>query len=161
MSTGAEGDHTSEGVHNLASSSCPIIMQEAYIGDQTTQWDQWISHFDSVAQINGWNEATKLLWLQVHLIGKAQTAWEQLNEDAKSTYDTAKKALHERFEPRSKQDLYAAKFNARKCLDKESWGDLADNLHSLADRAFPELGDQAREQLSPSHFLSLIEKPTI
>ena len=46
-------------------------------------------------------------------------------------------------------------------MDKESWGDLADNLHSLANRAFPKLGDEAREQLSLSRFLSLIEKPTI
>jgi len=136
-------------------------MPEAYNGDQTTRWDQWIAHFDSVAQINGWDEATKLLWLQVRLTGKVQTAWERLNQDAKSTYDAAKKALRERFEPRCKQDLYAAEFHARKHMDKESWGDLADNLHSLADRAFPDLDDKAREQLSLSRFLGLIDKPTI
>ena len=109
-------------------------MPEAYNGDQITRWDQWIAHFDSVAQINRWDEATKLLWLQVWLMGKAQTAWERLNQDAKSIYDAAKKALHEQFEPRCKQDLYAAEFHAREHMDKEPWGDLADNLHSLADR---------------------------
>ena len=165
MSTGSnsvvtgDGAQDQEGTRNPVSR--PLIMPEAYNGDQSTRWDQWIAHFDSVAQINGWNEGTKLLWLQVRLTGKAQTAWERLNQDAKSTYENAKIALRERFEPSCKQDLYAAEFHARKHLDKESWGDLADNLHSLADRAFPDLDDKAREQLSLSRFLSLIDKPTI
>jgi len=46
-------------------------------------------------------------------------------------------------------------------MEKESCGDLEDNLHSLADRKFPDLDYKAREQLSLSHFLSLIDEPTV
>ena len=38
---------------------------------------------------------------------------------------------------------------------------MADNLRGLADRAFPDLEEKAREQLSLDRFLSLIDKPTI
>jgi len=67
MSTGGEheGDRQQEGTGNLVNR--PVIMPEAYNRDQTTLWDQWIAHFDSVAKINGWDDATKLLWLQVRL----------------------------------------------------------------------------------------------
>ena len=44
-------------------------------------------------------------------------------------------------------------------MKKESWGDLEDNLHSFADRTFPDMDYKAREQLS--HFLSLIDEPTV
>ena len=151
------GDNHPDPVHtrNLVN-----IIPDAYNGDQSTCWGQWIAHFDS-GKINGWNEAMQLLWLQVHPTGKVQTAWEHLDQTAKSTYEDAKKALHERLEPSCKQDLYAAEFHARIHLEKESWDDLADNLNSLSDRAFPDLDDKARKQLSPIHFLSLIGKPTI
>jgi len=115
----------------------------------------------TMAKVNRWNEAMQLLWLQVHPTGKVQTAWERLDQTAKSTYEDAKKALREQLEPSCKQDLYTAEFHARKHLEKESWDDLADNLHSLSDGDFPDLDDKAREQLSLSRFLSLIGKPTI
>ena len=139
----------------------PIIMPDAYNGEPNCRWDQWIAHFESVAQINSWSDDVKTLWLQVRLTGKAQTAWERLDQTAKSTYSQAKAALRDRFEPSSKRDLYAAEFQARRRLERESWGDLADNLRGLADRAFPDLEDKAREQLSLNRFLSLIDKPTI
>ena len=139
----------------------PVITPEPYNGEASSRWDQWIAHFDSVAQINGWDDPAHLLWLQVRLTGKAQTAWECLSQDAKSTYAKATCALRQRFEPSSKRDLYAAEFQARKRREKESWGDLADDLRAISDRAFPDLEDKAREQLSLDRFLGLIEKPTI
>jgi len=40
-------------------------------------------------------------------------------------------------------------------------GELADDIRAIADRAFPDLDDQAREQLSLDRFLGLIEKSAI
>ena len=42
--------------------------------DSNSSVDDWVSHFDCVVAINGWNEAEKLLWLQAHVIGKAHVA---------------------------------------------------------------------------------------
>jgi len=39
--------------------------------------------------------------------------------------------------------------------------DLADDLRTIADCAFPDLEDKAREQLSLDRFLGLIDTPTI
>ena len=137
----------------------PVITPEPYNGEASSRWDQWIAHFDNVAQINGWDESARILWLQVRLIGKVQTAWERLSQEAKSTYEKATCALRQRFEPSSKRDLYAAEFQARKRREKESWGNLADDLRAISDRTFPDLEDKAREQLYLDRFLGLIEKP--
>ena len=38
---------------------------------------------------------------------------------------------------------------------------MADNLRLLADKAFPNLEDQAKEQLSLDRYLSLLDKPEL
>ena len=42
-----------------------------------------------------------------------------------------------------------------------AWGDLADNLRSLADNAFPDLDEAAKEKLSIDRFLGLLGKPDV
>ena len=137
----------------------PVITPDAFLGDGN--WDEWIEHFEGSAQVNGWDDATKLLWLRVRLTGRAQTAWKRLSTEAKSTYDGAKDALRKRFEPDSKREIHAAAFHARKRQPSEPWGDLADDLRLLAERAFPELQDEARKKLALDHYLSQIENSQI
>jgi len=41
------------------------------------------------------------------------------------------------------------------------WGNLADNLWTLAEWAFPELDKRAKQKLSVDHFLSLLNRPEV
>ena len=89
-------------------------MTEPYTGEG--DYTEWHDHFESVAAVNGWDDAVKLLWLRVRLTGRAQTAFKQLPEEAKEAYALASAALQERFEPASKRELHIAEFQARKKL---------------------------------------------
>ncbi|KAL5468842.1 hypothetical protein EMCRGX_G029965 [Ephydatia muelleri] len=60
----------------------------------------------------------------------------------------AKEALRIRFEPDNKRQRYAAEFHSRQRCDDEKWGDFADQLRCLADKAFPTLEEGARELLA-------------
>ena len=100
--------------------------------------------------MNGWDDATKLNWLPVRLTGKAQTG---LTAEAKADYKTAKDALEKRFEPSSKRERYAAEFRLRKKSSGEQLGDFADQLRTLANKAFPTLSDDAKELLTLDRFL--------
>ena len=137
----------------------PLITPDAYDGENT--WDEWIGHFNSVSRVKDWNNQAKLLWLKVRLVGKARKAWNQLTTEEKSTYNAAVGALCRRFEPESKRDLYAAEFQTCGKKLNESWGDLADNLQSLADKAFPDLDEAVKEKLSIDRFLRLLGKPDV
>jgi len=97
----------------------PVITFEAFCGEPTASWDEWIGHFESVARINGWDNETHLLWLEVRMTGKAQSAWRRLTPEVKAQYETTKAALQKRFEPESKRELYAVEFQTRKCRDGE------------------------------------------
>ena len=98
--------------------------------------------------MNGWDDSIKLNWLPVRLMGKAQTAWKRLSDEAKGDFQAAMDALRNRFEPSSKRERYAAEFRLRKRKKGEQWGDFADQLRCLADKAFPTHSEDAKEVLT-------------
>ena len=103
----------------------------------------------------------KLLWLRVRLTGRAQTAFKQLAGEARATYDNCKVALRERFEPASKKELYLAEFQTRSKRANEGWAAFAEDLKVLADKAFPQLQNDAKEQLALNHYLhGTADRPT-
>ena len=70
------------------------------------------------------------------------------------TYDNAKMALTERFEPASKRELYNADLKVRTKKHSEGWANFTEELHYLVDKAFPDLEADDREQLALRHYLS-------
>lgn len=137
----------------------PVITPDAFNGELS--WDEWIGHFESVARVNGWDDDTRLLWLEVRMTGKAQSAWRRISTEAKANYNTAKAALRKRFEPDCRRDLYVVEFQTRKRKGGEAWEEFADALRLLADKAFPDLEDKAKEQLSLDRFLASLDKPEL
>ena len=122
----------------------------------------WVDRlFGSVCRVNKWNNQAKLLWLEVKLVCKARKAWSWLTTEEKSTYNAAVAALRRCFKPKSKWDLYATEFQAYGKKLNESWGNLADNLQSLADKVFLDLDEAVKEKLSFDHFLGLLGKPNV
>ena len=122
--------------------------------DGNSSFDDWVSHFECVSAINGWNDDERLLWLRAHVIGKAHVAYSRFSHETRDSYVLSKAALRERFEPTSNKEFYKMEFRSRERQDTESWADFGDNLLLLVDRAFPDLSDDAREALALDRFLS-------
>ena len=136
----------------------PLIIPDPFSGtDSALGWDEWIDHFESVAEVNKWEEADKLLWLRVRLTGRAQKAFKGLSTDAKANYEACKRGLKERFEPATKKELYQAEFYARKKQKTEDWAAFAEDLELLAEKAFPALQEEAREHLTLTQYLGQLD----
>lgn len=135
----------------------PLVLPEPFNGDAS--WQQWRYHFDNVAVVNNWSDEDKLKWLKVRLIGRAQTAFQRLSAANQASFDLATKALKERFEPSSQKSRYQAELRTRKKKSAETWADLAEDLRLIADKAYPDLGDDARETLALNTFLAQIDNP--
>ena len=73
--------------------SRPLITPEPFSG--TGSFSDWVDHFEGVAAVNEWDDAAKLLWMRVRLVGRAQTAYGRLPDTSKTDYATLKKALKE------------------------------------------------------------------
>lgn len=164
----AEGDAAERpGSPELAAVSArllarPVVLPDTYSGEAgSCNWVDWIEHFENVAAVNGWDDAAKILWMRVRLTGKAQTALKRLPTAARESYAEARKALEKRFEPASKRDLYVSAFQTRRKKRTEGWEDLAEDLRTLSEKAYPQLAEEAREQLALYHFLSLLDDPQV
>ncbi|KRY61866.1 hypothetical protein T11_14355, partial [Trichinella zimbabwensis] len=50
-----------------------IAVPEQY--DGSSDWDEWLEHFEDAAAVNGWSEAEKLRWLPLSLSQKARSTF--------------------------------------------------------------------------------------
>ena len=93
-----------------------------------------------------------LLWISI---------FQHLLEVWKASFSTAKKALQERFEPKSRQSPYQAEFQTCTKCKSETWADFADDLKNLTDKAYLELEEAARERLAVNQYLQQLEHPQV
>ena len=117
----------------------PVATPELY--NSKGPFDESTDHFKSVTKLNGWKSDDMAKWLAVRLVGRA-IAYKRLSEETRENYENAKLALLRRFEPESKRSLYAAEFQASCKLSTEDWATFADDLKTLADKAFPDLPER-------------------
>ena len=140
----------------------PVVLPETFSGaEEGSTWTDWKFHFDNVATVNAWDEAAKLKWLKVRLTGRAQRAVQLLPAATVASLDLTVKALEERFEPAIKKNRYQAEFQSRKKKRTESWADFADDLKALADKGYPDLGDNGTELLAIQAYLQQLEPPQV
>ena len=153
------GDPGSSSTGTGTGTGRPLLTPEPFSGKGS--FTEWLQHFEGVAAINKWDDAAKLLWLRVRLVGGAQTAYGRLPTTARETYADLTKALKERFEPDAMKELYVAEFQTRKKAKTEGWAEFADHLKLLADKAFPDLEDKARECMALTQFMGQVDNPQV
>eukprot|EP00731_Ephydatia_muelleri_P028964 Em0020g608a len=71
------------------------------------------------------------------------------------------KALAKRFNPDSKREVYVAELHSRNRRKEKDWATYADILKGLADKAYPDLEEAARERLALNQFLGELDKPQV
>ena len=71
------------------------------------------------------------------------------------------KALKDKFEPEAMKEMYVAEFQVRKKARTRGWAEFANHLKLLADKAFPELENKAREYLALTQFTGQVDNPQV
>ena len=59
------------------------------------------------------------------------------------------------------KEMYVAEFQVRKKARTRGWAEFANHLKLLADKAFPELEDKAREYLALTQFTGQVDNPQV
>ena len=75
--------------------SLPVLTPDSCTREGS--WDNWLDHFQTVAEVNKYNNAAKLLWLQLCMTGRAQTALHSCQSSG-SQYPACIKGLRESFD---------------------------------------------------------------
>ena len=121
----------------------PVLLPEKFNGNQN--FNDWVSHFECTSKINWWNDDQKVLWLRVCMVEKAHVAYSRFSNEIQNSYSLMQVSLKDRFEPASKRDLYRVQLESRTKFEKENWANFGNDLCFLADKAYPELSDEAKE----------------
>ena len=123
-------------------------------------WSDYLRQFQKVADRNEWNDREKAAQLSMNVSGLARQAWADrpgqrvsVIPAAEVTYDALVTALTQRFKPEGQEETYKAEFSRSVRKAEETFLEFGYSLRRLANRAFPKLAHEAREDLVIDLFL--------
>ncbi|MEW8542943.1 MAG: retroviral-like aspartic protease family protein, partial [Candidatus Thiodiazotropha sp.] len=120
--------------------------------DGTGSWLDYKAHFDAVAEINGWDQTQKGLYLAVSLRGQAQGVFGNISTKSKD-YDKLVLALEERFAPPNQTELYRVQLRERRQTASETLSALGQEIRRLTNLAYPTAPCDVRETLAKEQFI--------
>ncbi|KAH3810426.1 hypothetical protein DPMN_138818 [Dreissena polymorpha] len=107
-----------------------------------------MSHFEDWAELSGWDDKSKCLFLASCLRGSARSFYISLPQSEKRDYFLLCRRLASRFSNSKHQNLWLLKFESRRRQRGESIAALADDLRQLAQRAYQNLDIHSQERLA-------------
>ncbi len=128
------------------------VMMKPATYDGTGSWTDYKAHFEACAEINGWSEQDKGLYVAVALRGQAQGVLSNLDTKTNS-YDELMTALQERFAPPNQTELYRAQLRERRQKASETLSELAQDIRRLTNFAYPTAPIDVRETLAKEQFV--------
>ena len=132
----------------------PVAVPEPFSSDENEDWLAWLNYFENHAQINGWEDKEKALWLSIRLKGNAQLVYQGLSKDEKKTYTDLTKALTERFAPAERSSVKKATLKARRRLPGETLVDFASAIRRLTAQAYGEKDLDLLDELARDYFVA-------
>ncbi|XP_033758158.1 paraneoplastic antigen Ma3-like [Pecten maximus] len=113
--------------------------------DGSTDFNDYIIHFEQVSNWNHWGNYEKAQQLAMSLRGAAQKILADLTMSQLGNYAQIKDILAERFAPPGRENAYRCQLKNRSYKEKESINSYGLELRRLAALSFPDMSPKARE----------------
>ena len=129
--------------------------------DGTGSWNDYRVQFELLAELNGWAETSKAIYLAASLRGPAQSVLGDLDEDRRRSYSALTAALGQRFGPENQTELFRVQLKNRLRRKDETLPELAQAIRRLTRQAYPSANYQLQETLSKEHFIDALNDTDI
>ena len=123
--------------------------------DGSGNWLDYKAHFDVCAELNGWTEKEKGMYLAVSLRGQAQGVFGNIVSKSHDFTELVK-ALENRFAPPNQTELYRVQLRERKQKSAESLSELGQDIRRLTNLAYPTAPADLRETLAKEQFVDAL-----
>ena len=130
-------------------------------GDSKESFEDYLEHFKAVALLNGWDDQTSALQLQVYLDGHAQKLALELDEESRFNYSSLIEHLKSRFCKPADSQEYVREFYLRKKASDEAPRDFASALTRLSRHAFKGHGKDEVEGLIKEQLIKGYDEPQV
>jgi len=134
----------------------PAVMPRSF--DGSSDWVEYVEHFEQCSAINGWADVHKVKFLPICLKGAAQSFYACVAHSRKVVWHEVCEDFSRRFNPAMCVRQYKAQFKSRRRLAGEDLAQLADELRCLASRAYPLMPDTIREELVRDQLVECISR---
>jgi len=101
---------------------------------KTTDWQDYLVHFEQVAEWNEWNDLEKA---KMSLRGPAQKLLITLSKQDLGNYNKIRESLSHRFNPKEREAAYSCEFESRRQTRDETVSEYGQALRRLGYLAFP------------------------
>ena len=132
----------------------PLISPAPF--DGKSAWDDCRVQFELIADLNGWHEATKAIYLAASLQGSAQAILADLDGYARRNYRALTEALSTRFGNERQTQLFRTQLKHRARGKDESLPELAQAIRRLVRQAYPNASLAIQDVLVKDHFIDAI-----
>ncbi|CAG2191409.1 unnamed protein product [Mytilus edulis] len=129
--------------------------------DGTEDWEEYVSQFEILADLNKWEIHSKGLYLASSLKGSARAVLSDLNQVERRDYDKLRMALARTFGSEFKSEMYRAQLQCRFRKRDESISELATSIMKLTRQAYPKANTGLLDTLSVDYFIDALDDPDV
>ena len=135
------------------------VKLQSYSG--TEDLEDFLVYFDTLAEIYGWNDKARSLYLASSLIGPARSLLTEMTLDERRDYQTLVQKLSVRFGSANKCELFRAQLKTREQRQDESISELAVAIRKMARLAYPNMLVNVVEMFAVSCFVDALNQPEL
>lgn len=126
--------------------------------DGAMNWNDYIVHFDMIAELNYWSDETKALELATSLRGPALSVLSDLRPEYRYSFRHLVSALSSRFEPENQAEIYKTQLKSRVRRKNESITELMQDIKRLVRMAYPNAPLDFRDQITKDSFIESLNE---
>lgn len=127
--------------------------------DGSDDWEEYLTQFEILAEINKWNDVTKVLYLAGSLKGPARTILNELKATERRRFQSLVTALENRFGSVNRAEMYRAKLQSKMKSRDESIPELGQAIRKMTRQAYPNADSNLRDVLALDHFIDALPDP--
>ena len=127
--------------------------------DGNEDFDDYISQFEIIADLNKWDYRTKSLQLAGNLAKEACGLLGELNEGQRRDYDSLVHALKMRFGSMERAEMFRTRLKVRTKGRNESLSELAQSIKKLTRQSYPRAEPGMTDILALDHFIDALPDP--
>ena len=135
----------------------PKPVQPAPKFDGKTSWEVFQAQFDIAAEINGWQEEDKAVFLATALEGRAALVLGNLSDKERRNYESLVSALTTRFGMAHQSEFARAKLKCRSKSKEDSMPELAESVEILTRVAYPDASVELQDTIARDNFIDALQ----
>ncbi|KAL5004068.1 hypothetical protein ScPMuIL_017524, partial [Solemya velum] len=119
-------------------------------------WDEYLTQFNILSDLNGWSYYHKSLYLASSLTGSARSLLNELDERKRRDFDCLVVALNNRFGSDNKAEIFRSTLQNRVRGKDESLPELAQSIRMMTRKAYSRATSEVIDVIALDYFIDAI-----